>query len=127
MTAALVAASVLTRAADEDDAIDDARPLAEDAADRLVYDLEQLAASDGVSPEDAERFADIYVGLIRLAAVEAAQPVLSGVLERAHGGLTAGEARRLERVTRKAIDDHRAERRARASTDRKSEPPGSSA
>lgn len=123
-TASAAHRAALERAADEDDAIDDARPTIDAIASDLVADLEDAASDDGVTAEQAGAFADHYVERMRLAAVDAARPIIPGLVERAHGGLTSGEAARLERVTRRHIDDHRTNRRAeRASADRKSEPP----
>lgn len=123
-TAAHVAASVLDRAADEDDAIDEARAATDEIAADLAVDLQDAASDDGVSAEQADAFADHYVERVRLAAIEAARSVLPGVVRRAHGGISAAEGRKLERVSRAQIDAHRTSRRAAsAAGERKSEPP----
>lgn len=112
MTTAVAARrSALTRAADEDDAHDDARATADELATNLVHDLEQLARQPSVTAELADQFADAYCGLVAHAAVTSARPIVSGLTERAHGGLSAAEARRLERITRQEVARHRDERR----------------
>ncbi|MCC6649078.1 MAG: hypothetical protein IT374_26355 [Polyangiaceae bacterium] len=111
MTAARARASALERAADEDDAHDDAKATADDLAARMVGDLETLAREPGVTAETADQFADAYCALVTLAAMTAARPILPGLTERAHGGISPTEARRLERIPRTAVDEHRTQRR----------------
>lgn len=104
--------SAITRAADEDDAHDEAKATAEHIAGQLADHLATLAAKDGVSADEAQEFADAAAMAVALAALEAAQPITTGVVSRAHGGISSGEARRLQRITRTEVSAHRTERRA---------------